>query len=422
MKRVEDFKRVIAEWLQHGPPEVKERETVLPLDPKTIIAVTGARRSGKTCLLFLTAKKVIESGRATRDEILYIDFEHARLKGVKASDLDDMLVAFYELTGKKPKYMLLDEIQVVEGCGGWFRKRLEAKIYLSGSSSLLSPKKIAQELRGRCLNYEIYPLSFREYLSFLGLEIRRPEVLLYTEERGKVLSLLRDYLRYGAYPGVLLESDKERLLKAYFDSVLVRDLGGTPLAEALALYLVANYAQPMTVNRVYNYLRSLGFSVGKERVIELLQRAEDTYFAFTVELFRKSERKRKMSPKKLYIVDTGYPTALGYEFSISRAMENAVCLELRRRGLDVYYWKEYGKSAGAEVDFVVSRDFKAEELIQVTYAKDDVKERELKALRKARQELGSGRTTIITWDYKGEVGGAEAVPLWYWLLSRRTRA
>lgn len=418
MRRREDFRYVIAEWLQQGIPEVKGREILLPLDSSLVVAVTGARRSGKTCLLFLTMRRIVEEGRASPDEILYLDFEHARLKGITAADLDEMLVGFYELTGKRPRYLFLDEIQGVKDYGGWLRKRLDARVYLSGSSSALTPKRIAGELRGRCVNYEVHPLSFREYLSFLGHSPPKPEVLLRREERGKLLSLLRGYLQYGAYPAVALEGDKKRVLKAYFDSVVVRDLGGTPLAETLALYLTANYAQLTTLNKIYNYLRSLGFQVGKEKAMELLERARETYFAFTVEQFRKSERERKMNPKKLYIVDTGYPTALGYEFSVSRAMENAVYLELLRRGKgEVYYWKEYGKSTGAEVDFVVSRNFRAEELIQVTYGEEEIREREVRALEKAKEELEPEKLKILTWDYRGEIEGMEAVPLWYWLLT-----
>ncbi|MFN3804827.1 MAG: ATP-binding protein [Pyrobaculum sp.] len=414
--RVGDFRYVIAEWLGGGLPEVKEREVALPLDTSLIVAVTGARRSGKTYLLYSTIRKVVESGLAAFDEVLYVDFEHARLRGLSAVDLDDMLAAFQELTGKRPRYLFLDEIQAVRDFGSWFRRRLDARVYISGSSSALTPAKIAEELRGRCIHYEVYPLSFREYLSFLGYE-PKPAVLLHSAERGKVLSLLRQYLYYGAYPAVALEKDKRRVLKAYFDSVVVRDLGGGPLAEALALYIVANYAQPFTINRAYSYLKSLGFSIGKERVVEMVNRARETYFAFTVEIFQKSERKRKTNPKKLYIIDTGYPTALGYEFSISKAMENATYLHLARRGEEVYYWKEYGKATGAEVDLVVAKNFEAEKLIQVTYAEDAIAEREVKAIKKAERELKPKKTLILTWNYHGKIDGVEALPLWYWLLT-----
>jgi len=125
---------------------------------------------------------LIRENKAKINEILYIDFEHSRLKAVKVNDLDDMLKAFMELTGNEPSYIFLDEIHKVENYGSWFRKRLNAKIYLSGSSSSLTPRKIAEELRGRSINYEIYPLSFREYLYFLKEQFD-PKLLSYTEYR-----------------------------------------------------------------------------------------------------------------------------------------------------------------------------------------------------------------------------------------------
>lgn len=413
--RIEDFKAVIAEFLTTDLPSSADREIKLPLETNYIITLTGGRRVGKTYILYNTIKRIITEGKAEKDEIIYIDFEHPRLKNLKATDLDDMLIAFYELTGKKPKYLFLDEIQNVENYGSWFRKRIEAKVYLSGSSSALTPLKIAEELRGRSINFEVFPLSFSEYLSFLGVKFN-PEIALYTEEKGKILSLLRDYLQYGAYPAVVLEKDqnlKKMLLRSYFDSVIVRDFN-EKYAETFASYIVSNYSSLISYNRVYNYLKTLGFSVSKEKVIDLFKKGRETYFLFELEIFEKSETKRKANPRKVYIVDTGYSYALGYEFSISKAMENAVFLQLRREGKEVYYWR----SEEAEVDFVVSEKFEPKELIQVTYAEDKIDEREIKALKKAQRDIKPEKATIITWNYYGKIGNYEAIPLWYWLLKR----
>lgn len=101
-----------------------------------------------------------------------------------------------------------------------------------------------------------------------------PEITLYTEEKGKILSLLREYLRYGGYPAVVLERDpglKKMLLRSYFDSVVVRDLNER-YAETFASYIVSNYSSLISYNRVYNYLKTLGFKVSKEKVIELFRR------------------------------------------------------------------------------------------------------------------------------------------------------
>jgi Predicted ATPase (AAA+ superfamily) len=99
-------------------------------------------------------------------------------------------------------------------------------------------------------------------------------------------------------------------------------------------------------------------------------------------------------------------------------MENAVMLELKRREKEVYYWKEYGRSEGQEVDFVITRNYTVEELIQVTYAEESVRERELKALNKAKNETGAKSLTLITWDHYSQQEGVRIIPLWYWLLEQ----
>ncbi|MCI2415723.1 MAG: DUF4143 domain-containing protein [Candidatus Aramenus sp.] len=241
----------------------------------------------------------------------------------------------------------------------------------------------------------------------------------YTPERGRVLSLLKEFLHYGSLPAVVLEKDdreKVRLLKSYFESVVIRNFSSVKptIASLFASYLVSNYARPITVNNVYAYLKGLGLKVGKETVLELFNMARETYFSFPVEEFKKSERKRKANPKKLYLIDVGYVTALGFESSISHAMENSVYLELRRRGFkdqEVFYWK--GKR---EIDFVVAKNFNPTTLIQVTYATDRVEERKVEGILEAKSQLKVDDALIITWDYSGEVKGVRAVPLWKWLL------
>ncbi|MEM3655711.1 MAG: ATP-binding protein [Thermoprotei archaeon] len=422
---VEDFRVVVAEWVGSVLAEVKPREVELPVEPTVVVSVIGPRRAGKTSLLYHTISKLIARG-VPRRNVLYVDFEHPRLNSLAVEHLDNMIEAFYELSKPDPStpiYLFLDEIQSVRDYGRWFRRRLNAKFYVSGSSSKLSSKNIAEELRGRSVDYTVYPLSFREYINFKGGPVDNPEIALYSEEKGgRMLSMLREYLRFGGYPAVALETDereKIRLLRAYFNSVVVRDFAQThrALAEPFIKFVVQNYAGYFSANRVYNYLRGLGYRLGKEKVLELLNTAVDCFFLFPLELYAKSERRRQPNMKKVYVVDTGYHTALGYDFSIGRSMKNAVMIELKRRDKEAYYWKEYGKSEGLEVDFVVAKNGEAQELVQVTYASENVRERELKALKKAKDETGARKLTIITWDKYAQQEGVSLVPLWYWLLT-----
>ena len=114
--------------------------------------------------------------------------------------------------------------------------------------------------------------------------------------------------------------------------------------------------------------------------------------------------------------------AIGFSFSenLGKFIENCVAVELKRRGdSEIYYWKDYQNN---EVDFVIKDDLNVKELIQVTYANsfDEVKERELKSLIKASEELKCDNLTIIDWDYeeirKYDNKEIKFIPLWKWLL------
>jgi predicted AAA+ superfamily ATPase len=106
-------------------------------------------------------------------------------------------------------------------------------------------------------------------------------------------------------------------------------------------------------------------------------------------------------------------------------MENVVAIELKRRIplLEIYYWKEYGKAEGKEVDFVVRENFNVKQLIQVTYAsnRNEVEKREIEALIKASGLLKCNDLLVITWNYEDivEISNKKIkfVPLWRWLLN-----
>jgi predicted AAA+ superfamily ATPase len=112
------------------------------------------------------------------------------------------------------------------------------------------------------------------------------------------------------------------------------------------------------------------------------------------------------------------------DVDIGRGMENLVFIELCRRSelltrFSVYYWREYGKSEGREVDFVIVKGGRVLELINVSYirSREDVMEKETVGLEMASRELKCNHKTIITWDY-GENGNIRYIPLWKWLLEK----
>ncbi len=374
----------------------------------------------------------------SKNNIIYVNFEHEKLRNLDASDLSDLVTSFYELAkpqAEKDVYLFLDEIQVVNGWSTWVNRIYESKrfhIFLSGSSSKLLGRELSTELRGRSINFIVLPLSFKEFTRVKGANnVSDLEVMLHSEERGKLLSMLNAYIEFGGFPEVVLNRDyKLNLLKSYVDTIILKDVGERFRIEPYMLRIffehsVESYSKYFSGSKTYNFFKSINYPLSHDTPLKLLNHFEEVFALFHVEIFSRSFRSRKSYPKKLYVVDTGLINALIKSKDYGRLMENIVFVELFRRSDDfskfsINYWKEYGKAEGMEVDFVLTKAGKVIELFNVSYAMgiDDLPRREIKSLRKASKELRCDKLKIITWDLYGstEEGDIQFIPLWYWLL------
>ena len=145
------IEEVIAEFHEFGIPPVRERELSLPLDVDVAVAVYGLRRTGKTHLLYLTMKRLLDGGLPI-ERIFYINFEDERLEGLSTKDLSAIVQLYYKYNpDANVMYLFLDEVQEVEGWEKFVRRLLErgrAKVFITGSSSKLLSREIATSLRG----------------------------------------------------------------------------------------------------------------------------------------------------------------------------------------------------------------------------------------------------------------------------------
>jgi predicted AAA+ superfamily ATPase len=435
--REEDFRWVLADWKTRKLPSVVEREIKLPLDPTYIVTVTGPRQAGKTYRLFQLVGELMALG-VPRSNILYVNFEHERLRRLDANDLEDMVKVYYEMFEpdvSRPIYLLLDEVQLVNDWDKWVRRVHDSekyRIYITGSTSKLTSKEIADALRGRSVDYTVFPFSFREFTKAKRAEIRDPETLSYLEERGIVLRLLREYLVYGGFPRVVLAEtpeEKRALLKSHYNAIFYRDLVercrlDPGILDLILSSLVTGATGLFSVSKLYNFAKSLGYRTSKAKLIEYVECARQAYLVLLSEIYSPTIRNRKQYPKKAYIIDNGIITTLSTESTenLGKLMENIVAVELARNGYTLNYWREYGKREGPEVDFVITEGQRPRQLIQVTYAssKTEIKPREKAALIKASQELQTTRALVITWDLKAQEQQGDLkityIPLWQWLL------
>ena len=418
------LREIFLEWKEFEIPEIKKRE----IDPTRytdwnvikIVPVIGFRRVGKTYLLFSIAKKL-------RDKTVYINFEDSRLD-IKNLSYYDFYSVLREIYGNEKLVLLLDEIQVVPEWSRWIRTLHDTRnyqIFVSGSSSKLSSREIPTELRGRTITATLYPLSFREFLTFRELNYKELSQSL-------ILRELREYLFYGGMPEIVLseKGKKYLLIDEYFQTFVTRDVferynirNREVIKTLINMLLNSTY---FTVSKLHNTLNSLGYKIGKATLLNYVSYLSQTFFIDFLEVFSPSIKRALQAPRKVYFVDNFFLTKHSSKFSqnLGRLMENVVFLELRRRQnkrpmMEIYYWKDY---YGKEVDFVVREGLRVKELVQVTYASgiDEMNRREIKGLLKASKELKCKDLSVITWDYEGEekAKGKEIkfIPLWKWLL------
>ena len=428
---MDELEEVIVEFHKLGLPEVRERELELPIDVNKAITVIGLRRVGKTYLLYQTMKRLLKMGLEI-ENIFYVNFEDNRLEGLTSKDLSRIVELYRKYNPESEiMYLFFDEIQNIVGWEKFVRRLLErrnVRIFVTGSSSKLLSKEIATSLRGRSISFKLFPLSFREFLTFKGFEAREPFI---EDERGKIERYLEEYLQFGGFPEIVSYDVhlKLRTLQEYLDMVVYKDLverygiEKVSVMKALIKLLVRNFSRRISIRSIYNSLSSI-MTVSKNTVYEYFSYLEDVGFVLPVRRF--SEKESLRSVAKLYVVDNGFPTIYGLK-DLGHRMENVVAIEILRRKhyfnplINVYYWLDRQQR---EVDFVVTEGFSVKELIQVCYDVDDLntKKREVKALLNASKETGCKNLYVITWDYDDvevvDNKRVKFIPLWKWLYSK----
>ena len=193
---------------------------------------------------------------------------------------------------------------------------------------------------------------------------------------------------------------------------------------ALSLFMkaaVSSFAKNFSVNKVFNTLKSIGVSVSRKTLYNFQKILEDVGLVFFLRKYDKSVRKVEMTLPKVYLVDNGIYRFMEGKKDYGRLLEGLVFQEFVKSELEpnreVFYWEK-----GGEVDFVIKKDDKVKQLIQVTYAssRGEIEEREIESLIKAGRELKCDDLLIVTWDYEEQFEVSRwrtrFLPLWKWAL------
>jgi len=407
MKKI--IKDIIIENQVVQERKLLHRDFGIPLDSNLIISIIGARRSGKTWLLFDIINQLLHS-RLDSSKIVFINFEDERLN-LKTEDLNTILESYQELfpdNDLSEVYFFFDEIQNVDSWEKFVRRIYDTKsqhIFITGSNSKLLSSEIATELRGRTISFKVFPFSFKEFLAFGDNE----RLNIHTQAgRSKLINLSKEFLTSGGFPDILKVDNniQTRLLQEYFNVMIYRDIierykiKNTQVLKFFIKKMFASVTGSFSINKIYNELKSMGYKTSNNYLYDFLNWSNAVFLVQIVNRFHFSEIKQEKSDKKIYIIDNGLISAIDFNISknFGKLLENQVAMEFIKRGGKIFYFR--GKN---ECDFIVENnsEFSA---VQVSWSiKDsDTKTRELKGLLEACKALKTNNGLIITIDEEDE--------------------
>jgi len=383
------------------------------LNQKEVQVLMGARRVGKTYLMYSLIQHLIENGTDPK-HILYCILNDYELNEVKIIDIITEFRIIHKLDNRDKIYVFLDEVQYVKNWDQQIANLYDTeniKIIVSGSSSLLI-KNQSTFLTGRQLKYTIYPLNFKEFLDFRGYKVTPSKNYLYR-------NYIQEYFELGGFPDMVLNQNSQ-YLNDLIDAVLFKDivsvykLDQPSLLKEILIWLSVHLRQPTSYNKLTKVLNQKS-DVTIKQYLEYLK---EVYQILEIRRFSLSMAEQMISPKKYYFTDLGMRNTLINGFKDFGAVaENVLYLHLCSKfGQDnVFYYYENK----LEVDFIVKQN---QDLLafECKYTDDiEIDSKGLSGLKQLQNsELGSQLklVNVITKNIQKSDGVVEFTPLYKLLL------
>ena len=348
-------------------------------DSDLIKILVGIRRCGKSVILKQIMDEIKENG-IEENHILYINFEFVEFEDLKDYKKLNSYIK-EKIKDNKKYYIFLDEIQNVEKFEiivNSLRASLEnISIFITGSNSKLLSNELSTVLSGRYVLFNIYPLTYKEYIELTGKDPKDEENFW-------------DFVKWGGLPNRVQFTNEINIkdyLHSVFDSIILRDvverlgLKDTILFNLILQYLIDITGREFSANNIIKYLKSEGKITSTETLytyLDALCKALIIQKIYRYDIHGKAILK---TLNKYYMTDLGIAQIKNNNFGINKcfAIENVVFNELVARGYEVYI----GKLNPGEIDFIASKSGERK-YFQVAYLLSDnkVEEREFGALRK----------------------------------------
>lgn len=418
------IKQIIIEK-QEAIPSYELIRRNIPFGSKACYVLVGLRRAGKSYLLYQDVQMLIERCEATAEDILYINFEDERLMGIRADELALIIDSYSELFPGHRPYVYLDEIQNIEGWEKFARRLADSKyrVMITGSNAKMLGREIASTLGGRYVMREIFPFSFREYLSYHRVHPDRNWAFS-AKQKSVIAHLFDHYFAEGGMAESFEQPDKREYLNSLYQKILIGDIvernaiRNPRVFRFLAKKLADSVMQPSSLTRLMHMVRSTGDSISLPVLKDYLQYMQEAYLFFPVPNLASGMAEQSTVVKR-YVADNGILNLFLYQGE-TKLLENVVAVELNRRYRNTYEeTRLYYYNRNVEVDFCIPSERKA---IQVAYTlhEESTFEREIGALQKFMQAFPDYEGCVVTRDEERTVELAgkriEVIPVWKWLL------
>ncbi|MBM3234577.1 ATP-binding protein [Candidatus Pacearchaeota archaeon] len=371
------------------------------LETEDIIVIYGARQVGKTFLLKYLIKHHI------KENVFYFDLELPNLLELFNQGAENVFKYLIQkgADGNQKIFLIIDEVQYMEDPTKFLKIMHDhypnIKLLVSGSSTFEIKRKFKESLVGRTVNFEIYPLSFEEFLIFKGKKYRlgreNSESI-----NAELVILAEEYIRFGGYPKTVLENSEEKK-QIYLSQIIntyvrkdIRDIGNIRNISSfnnLLEILASQSGQLINILEISNTLK-----LNRETVAEYLDLLENTFIIKRITPFHKNLRSELSKNPKIFFLDTGMTHLLWLkEFPkvvLGNIFETFVFLELMKSGKKINFWRTTNKQ---EVDFII----KNKELfaVEVKYNFQNLKSSSLKFFSKEY------KCKTVTIGLKGEKKG-----------------
>lgn len=322
-------------------------------DTGLIKVITGIRRCGKSCLMQTIAEELKETGVAL-ENIVYINLDKRGFKSIKTPDQLEIVID--ELcTVSGIKYLFIDEIQNVENFEeviNAFREEEEYSIFITGSNSYLLSGELITKLTGRYLEFEMYPLTFDEYLGmkeFMKLPVDTDVTIEF-----------ENYIAEGGFPKALSYSnlsDKRAYVKGVITEIFEKDIRkrvkirNVSVFNTVQTYIINNFGATTSLTNILDDLHKAGSNITRETLNRYIHILIEAKILYKCERFDLKSRRSISGEQKYYLADLSFYFAANTDNRINygSVLENIVYIYARAKD----YAVSVGRIGKLECDFIM---------------------------------------------------------------------